>query len=400
MKLQLTKRFIKRSLLALIALVITTSLALWWFWEAPLQSPLTNNPMFLFLQGQETPASSGKVIYGFLPYWNMNKTTIHPELTHLAYFSLTIAGDGSVITREGQATEPGYHRMSSEAFLEIANQTKAQGGQVELVLTQFNNDDIVSLVSSPAAQDRLLAAVDAALLAYPFSGINIDIEYTGPMTPQLKRNMTGLVQKMNQHLDQKYDHITLSIDMYASAASKEQLWDVQAIGQEVDYIIVMAYDFHRRSSPQAGPVAPLFGGKEYWDSDISEHLQAFLQVVPSEKILLGIPFYGYEWQTTSADPQATTFPNSGSTASFERVQTILNDRQILGVTEAWNEAALSPYLSYQKNGETYVIYYENSRSLSYKLDYVNQLDLGGIAIWALGYEGSSRELWDVVQRKL
>jgi spore germination protein YaaH len=49
---------------------------------------------------------------------------------------------------------------------------------------------------------------------------------------------------------------------------------------------------------------------------------------------------------------------------------------------------------------TYVVYFENSRSLSYKLDYVNQLNLGGIAIWALGYEGDSRELWDVVNRKL
>src|SRR5690606_10440632 len=138
-----------------------------------------------------------------------------------------------------------------------------------------------------------------------------------------RQNLTKLVQNMNRHLDQKYSHITLSIDMYASAASKQQLWDVAAIAKEVDYIIVMAYDFHRRSSPQAGPVAPLFGGKELWDSDISEHLQAFLTIVPSEKILLGIPFYGYEWQTTSTDPQATTFPNTGSTASFERVQSIL-----------------------------------------------------------------------------
>jgi spore germination protein YaaH len=47
-----------------------------------------------------------------------------------------------------------------------------------------------------------------------------------------------------------------------------------------------------------------------------------------------------------------------------------------------------------------MIYYENSRSMSYKLDFVNQLDLGGVAIWALGYEGRSRELWDVVEQKL
>lgn len=400
MKLLPNKRTLKLSLLALIFMTIAGSVGLWWFWDAPLTSPLTATPMFQFLRNQETPASSGKVIYGFVPYWNITKTVIHPELTHLGYFSLTIAGDGSVVTFMDGGTEPGYLRMGSDAFLEMSNQVKAQGGQVELVITQFNNDDIAALLASPAAQDRLIASIDSALLAYPFSGVNIDIEYTGVVTDPMRQNLVGLMRKLNQHFDQKYDHITFSIDMYASAADTYQLWDVPAIAQEVDYIVVMAYDFHRRSSSQAGPVAPLFGGKEYWDSDISENLQAFLRDVPSEKILLGVPFYGYEWQTTSTDPQATTFPNTGSTASYERVQNLLAEGQVLGIKEEWNEEALSPYITYTEDGETFIIYYENSRSLSYKLDYVNQLDLGGIAIWALGYEGNSRELWDVVQKKL
>lgn len=169
---------------------------------------------------------------------------------------------------------------------------------------------------------------------------------------------------------------------------------------QVDYMVVMAYDFHRRSSPQAGPVAPLFGGKEYWDSDINQHLADLTKIVPKHKLLLGVPFYGYEWQTTSREAQAHTFPETGSTASFKRVKTILEQKEKLQVEQNWSEQALSPYLSYVKDGEIYVIYYENSRSLSYKLDYVNQLDLGGIAVWALGYEDTTRELWDTIQRKL
>jgi len=50
--------------------------------------------------------------------------------------------------------------------------------------------------------------------------------------------------------------------MYASASKNDQIWDVPRIGQAVDYIVVMAYDFHRTSSSQAGPVAPLFGGEK------------------------------------------------------------------------------------------------------------------------------------------
>jgi spore germination protein YaaH len=188
--------------------------------------------------------------------------------------------------------------------------------------------------------------------------------------------------------------------MYAGASKNNGLWDVPGIEPYVDYIVIMAYDFHRQSSPQAGPIAPLFGGKEFWDSDINQHVQGFVAQVPRHKLLLGIPFYGYEWETTSRDAQSHTFPDTGSTASISRVSELLKRKDELQVEERWNEEALSPYLSYKEDGKTYVIYYENSRSISYKLDYVNQLDIGGIAIWALGYEGDSRELWDVINRKL
>jgi len=238
------------------------------------------------------------------------------------------------------------------------------------------------------------------LLAYPITGVNIDIEYSGKVTDSVRNGLTDFMQTLNTHLKSRYQNIDLSIDVYAGAGTGRTIWDIPALEPHTDYFVVMAYDFHRRQSPLAGPVAPLFGGKDYWDTDISVQLQAFLENVPNEKILLGVPFYGYEWQTTSRDSQAHTFPDTGSTATFNRVQSLLAEKELYKVEEHWNEAALSPYISYEKDGNLYVVYYENSRSLSYKLDYVNQLDLAGIAIWALGYEGDSRELWEIIQRKI
>lgn len=394
------KKRLKMMVIALLLLISLAAAGLWWFWDQPLLSPLSQGQVFQFLQPAVHENKNNKIIYGFLPYWNVSKVSLRPELTHLAYFSLTILGDGSIQTLLNGNAEPGYNRMSSERFLELYTQTKANQAQVELVLSQFDTEDIVSLLGSPTAQERLISSIDAALIAYPFTGINIDIEYSGEVTPQLQKQLTMLMTRLNQHLDQRYQGIQLSIDMYASAAEDTGLWQVGPLSEQVDFIVVMAYDFHRRSSPLAGPVAPIFGGDELWDSDISEHLRTFLSKVPSSKILLGVPFYGYEWQTTSADPQATTFPNTGSTASFERVQSLLARRDELQLQEGWSEVALSPYLSYVEDGKMFVVYYENSRSLSYKLDYVNQLELGGIAIWALGYEGSSSELWDVIRAKL
>ena len=381
----------------LFSLVFT----LWFFADVPLLSPINQFSTFKFLSGKEyKDPSQQKIVYGFLPYWNINKTALHPQLTHLAYFGLTVGADGQIITRTSEGTEPGYNKLKNDVFFQLIDNLPQKQTKTELVLVQFNTEDIVSLLSSQKAQDNLINNIDGLLLAYPFSGINIDIEYGGTVTPYLRERMTKLVATINHHLDQKYDNVTLSIDMYASAASNEMIWDVPKISQEVDFIVIMAYDFHRRSSSVAGPVAPIFGGKTLWDSDISQHLKAFLQSTSKDKLLLGVPFYGYEWQTTSDNPQALTIPNTGVTASYQRVQEVLEKKEELGVEEHWNEEALSPYLVYQEDGTTHILYFDNSRSLSYKLDFVNQLDLKGIAIWALGYEGDYQELWDIINRKL
>lgn len=386
-----------KTLIFSIVFVVAAAIFWWWRQEIPLVAPITQASVFEFLTNKPQPTTSGKVVYGFLPYWNVGKTVLRPELTHLSYFSLGISADG----RLGTQTEEGtIAQLQSESLLELMGTMTATQRNVELVVTQFDDAGIEQFLASDAAQERFMRDLDAVLLAYPFTGVNIDIEYNGSPPPQVRQNLTRFMQRLNQHLDATFSKVTISIDMYASAPTSRQIWDVEALGKEVDYIVVMAYDFHRRSSPQAGPVAPLFGGKELWQTDISRQLKEFLAVVPSQKILLGVPFYGYEWRTDSRDAQANTYPETGRTASYTRVQELLRRKQELNVEEHWHEAALSPYLIYEENDETYILYYENSRSLAYKFDFVNQLDLGGIAIWALGYEGEYQELWDVIKEKL
>jgi spore germination protein YaaH len=70
-----------------------------------------------------------------------------------------------------------------------------------------------------------------------------------------------------------------------------------------------------------------------------------------------------------------------------------------GLQEQWDADALF-HTTYNLDGQIQTIFYENSRSLSYKLDLVNHTELGGIAIWALGYEGTTNELWEVIGQKL
>lgn len=388
----------KKILTVILVVLVAVFLGLWFFVDLPLSSPLGENGFSRFLQ-TFPHLKTKKIVYGFLPYWNMSTVVLQPELTHLAYFSLTIDEDGTLVTEIDGNAEPGYRQLQSEKLLELNQQAKNYGSRLDVVLSQFDNDTIEAFLASDEAQQTFLQSVDSLLLAYPFNGINLDIEYIGEAPQDVREQYSQFIQTVRTHLNETYDGIELTVDMYAAAATKNQLWEVEKIAPLVDSIIIMAYDFHRSSSPTAGPVAPLFRQDDSSDESINTYLKDFTSKAPTDKLLLGVPFYGYEWQTTSREPGSFTFPQSGATASYKRVKELLT-RSDVELQQQWDEQALAPYLTYLENDNYYMIYYEDARSIGYKLEYVNQLNLSGIAIWSLGYEGDSRDLWESVDKQL
>ncbi len=397
------------SIFLFLLLILVTLISINVFYDAPLFSSINNNSRLRYLKELIIPKKDHKVVYGFLPYWNIDDIKIEKELTHLSFFGLNIAADGSISTRDEDGNiDPGYKIINEESFLDLTEQMKSQNGQTELVLKQFNADDISAFINNEKAHLNFFKSLDSILLAYPISGINIDIEYAGENSQALRENFVKFMRKLDWYLDTKYKDIKISIDVYASAASTDQsVWDIKAISQYVDYIVVMAYDFHQRGSEQAGPVAPLFSEDGKWNKDINQNLKMFLDQVPREKILLGIPFYGYGWQTDSSNPRSNTYADTGFTVSYKKAKELLNlnegevssDSAWLGATQikkSFDSDALSPYITYKQDGELYTIYYEDAQSIAYKLEYARQLDLAGIAIWALGYEDNNRELWQAI----
>ncbi|MBI2049380.1 hypothetical protein HYT32_00490 [Candidatus Roizmanbacteria bacterium] len=56
---------------------------------------------------------------------------------------------------------------------------------------------------------------------------------------------------------------------------------------------------------------------------------------------------------------------------------------------------MSAWLTYNQSGAIKQIYYENYESLKAKLDFMKSKNLGGVSLWALGYEGRYKEVWDL-----
>lgn len=385
-------------LLAFSLISLSVLYATWKGYLPPRESILFTQPPPTLDSPVMSMTNGAKIVYGYLPYWTRTTARFPSALTHVSYFSLTIQSDGALLDIPKEKQDPGYRAYVNGVLPWLRTQLNSSQ-KAELTLTMMDQDEIPTFLRDSKAHQKLVGDIQAILDSSPIDGLNIDIEYNGIVDASLQDSFSSLIRMIRQATQEKNKDFLLTLAIYGDSGQIERVTKIGDLAPYVDYFIVMAYDYHRRVSPRSGPVSPLYGKAEgMWEADILNDLKKITDQAPSEKILLGVPFYGYEWSVEDAsDPQSFTLPKSGLTATYQRIQSLLSSSL---TTQFWDDTALSPYLQYSKDGITQRIYFEDSRSLSYKLRLVNQAGLGGIAIWALGYEGQHQGLWNTIEQTL
>src|SRR4029078_3375483 len=118
---------------------------------------------------------------------------------------------------------------------------------------------------------------------------------------------------------------TLTVEISSSDLIRHNLIDPKNISAFADSIVIMAYDYHFAGSEVTGPVAPMGGGGDEAEYDTILALEKAIEVIPSQKIILCIPLYGYQWETLDDIPRSAVIPGTGQTASNSRVENLLSD---------------------------------------------------------------------------
>lgn len=342
-------------------------------------SPIADRQPSEVLAAETTP----KKTFGFLPFWTMNNLDNNYQNVDIVYyFSLTVKETG-----EFDKTDPGWSRLKN--FPKVG---KSQG----ITIACMKQADIEAVINNPAKRAKVIANTLKIMKDYGFSDLNLDFEYVGAPPGNLSQNYSKFVNEAAEAVHKTGG--TVSVATLSDAVWKLRMYNIAQIGKFADYIIVMAYDFTRLSSTVSGPVAPLFG-KEKFEYDVYSTVTDYLKTIPAEKIILGVPFYGYEWPTQDNKPYSFVVGDSSALSTIKRTaETIKNNN----VTVNFDELSKIPWFTYfDPKGRVWrQVWFENERSLGLKLDLVNQAGLGGLAIWALGYEGNSTNLWQIIQEKI
>jgi spore germination protein len=240
-----------------------------------------------------------------------------------------------------------------------------------MVVTNFANGNfsteiVDTILQSDSLQTTLINNILSTLKAKGYYGVNIDFERISPQNRQLYNNfLRKLVAALHA---QNYPVSTAlapkSSDVQTGAWHGAH--DYRAHGEIVDFVIIMTYEWGWSGGP-AYAVAPV---------DLVEDVIKYAaSVMPSKKIMMGMPLYGYNW----------TLPfTPGKFARRISPQEAIKTAAEKGAEIRFDEQTQSPTFKYYDNGVQHEVWFEDARSVRSKLLLVNKYDLRGVSYWLLG----------------
>lgn len=243
-------------------------------------------------------------------------------------------------------------------YAEMIALARSQGLKTQMCVVLMGKAPVHQLLYDQKRRTLLIGNILERLKNDGYDGVNIDFELIAPTDGYL---LTTFLRELNTALGD----YTLSAAVYARTAKDNwpTPYQYEQIGQIVDQVVVMAYDYHHNSS-DPGSIAPL-----WWVEQVADYM---CSQIPREKILLGMPTYGYDWPT-----------GKYATAVTARKLDELKRRYTL--YEAFDQASMSPHYNYwDENGVKHQVWLENQQSLQAKVNVARSRGLGGISFWRLG----------------
>ncbi len=334
-------------------------------------------------------------VFGFAPYWSLSKmdNIDWHALTTFAYFSLTVNGDGTIDRNTGE-----WDSFESKKLDNLFDEAKKNHVRRVITLTQMEPGQIRALLGNEDSWKVIADESVDILKSRDLDGVNIDFEFM-PNDENLRSQFTKFSEYYNRELKSQLNNPYITVSVLASSEKERKIYDIGPLSKIYDAIFMMAYDFYYPGSETIGPSAPLYGynnGKgPYW-YDVSTAVEDFLKVAEPNKIIMGVPYYGWNYPAYAPQPNTASIYNASATTN-DRAR----DNKLLETTPVggWDNQAHVSWRGYWDGDGWRVVYIEDKKSLSDKYDFAKSKKLAGVGIWALGFDSGDDTLWKLLDEK-
>ncbi|XP_058122301.1 acidic mammalian chitinase-like [Anopheles ziemanni] len=238
---------------------------------------------------------------------------------------------------------------------------------------------------------------------HDFNGVDIDWEF--PESGD-RYNFVQMLSDLSSELGRHGLLLTVSVGPSEYRAS--QSYDIPGIARNVDYILLMTYDYNGSWDAYTGHNAPLYSGSS--DSEFQKQLYIDHSVrywkrqgAPSHKLILGLATFGRTF--TLSNPGNNGFRanarGAGHTGPYTKESGILAYYEIQDrfPETRWDSEQCVPYAV---SGDQWVGF-DNKRSIQQKCEYIQRESLGGAMVWTIDMDerrGGAFTLLNTINRCL
>ena len=251
---------------------------------------------------------------------------------------------------------------------------EAWNQQVEpiLVLTPFAetgtfNSGLIQILSeNETVQDNLIENLLETVREKGYVGVDVDFEY---IRPEDRVGYADFVNRLRETMNENGYRVSVALAPKTSSYQKGLLYeamDYHLLGQSANTVFLMTYEWGYTYGPPL-PVAPL--------PNVRQVLEYALTEIPKEKIVLGVPNYGYSWPL----PYERGVTKARLIGNVE-ANVIAAER---GVEIQYDERYQSPFFYYEIGGRRYEVWFEDVRSIYAKLQLAAEKDIRGVGYWNL-----------------
>ena len=279
-----------------------------------------------------------------------------PYMTYVTPFTYGIAEDGSLIPLRDEGILAAAGQYDAVPWMHLSSLTE-EGG--------FSSDRAEMVLKDPARQKELVRQVKETLREKGYSGVDVDFEY---IRPELGAAYAAFVTALRQELNPLGYTVLVALAPKTFAAQRGLLYeahDYAALGKAANGVLLMTYEWGYTYGPPMA-VAPLPNVRAVLDYAVTE--------IPPEKILLGVPNYGYDWPL----PYRQGETRAESLSNQEAIRRAIRH----GAEIQFDETAQAPWYRYQaEDGTLHEVWFEDARSQAAKLRLVAEYGFLGAGYW-------------------